>query len=103
MAEKPVGVMRRTVGRRRHLFDPAAAGLLQDRRSKIQQSGIPRLDQFDPTKYQFGIYGIIIVLMMLFRPAGLIPERRHKVEMIEGVHDTPLYDVEHHDRDTFDD
>ena len=26
-------------------------------------------------KYRFGIYGAIIVLMMLFRPTGLIPER----------------------------
>ena len=32
--------------------------------SKIQATGL----NFDPTKYQFGIYGIIIVLMMLFRP-----------------------------------
>ena len=44
-------------------------------------------------KYQFGIYGIIIVLMMLFRPTGLIPERRHKRELEEGVEDEPLYDV----------
>ena len=40
-------------------------------------------------KYQFGIYGIIIVTMMLFRPTGLIPERRRKLEMEEGVHDEP--------------
>jgi len=59
--------------------------------SKIQEGGL----DFDPTKYQFGIYGVIIVAMMLFRPAGLIPERRHRVEMAEGVHDTPLYDVTH--------
>ena len=58
--------------------------------SKIQATGL----NFDPTKYQFGIYGIIIVLMMLFRPTGLIPERRHKIEMEEGVHDTPFYDVQ---------
>jgi branched-chain amino acid transport system permease protein len=58
--------------------------------SKIQSAGL----DFDPTKYQFGIYGIIIVLMMLFRPAGLIPERRHKIELEEGVHDTPFYDVQ---------
>ena len=32
--------------------------------------------------------------MMLFRPTGLIPERRHKIEMAEGVHDTPFYDVQ---------
>ena len=59
--------------------------------SKLQEAGV----DFDPTKYQFGIYGIIIVLMMLFRPEGLIPERRHKRELELGVHDTPFYDVTH--------
>jgi branched-chain amino acid transport system permease protein len=44
-------------------------------------------------KYQFGIYGAIIVVMMLFRPTGLIPERRHKRELEEGVHDEALYEV----------
>ncbi|MBA3376809.1 MAG: branched-chain amino acid ABC transporter permease [Actinobacteria bacterium] len=48
----------------------------------------------DVPKYAFGIYGAIIVTMMLVRPAGLIPERRHKIELEEGVHDTPLYDVQ---------
>jgi branched-chain amino acid transport system permease protein len=46
-------------------------------------------------KYEFGIYGVIIVLMMLFRPVGLIPERRRKRELEEGTHgpiDDPLYD-----------
>jgi len=57
--------------------------------SKIQEAGV----DFDPTKYQFGIYGVIIVAMMLLRPAGLIPERRHRIELEEGVHDTPFYDV----------
>jgi hypothetical protein len=33
--------------------------------------------------------------MMLFRPSGLIAERRHKQELEEGVHDTPMYDVTH--------
>jgi branched-chain amino acid transport system permease protein len=50
---------------------------------------------FEPTKYQFGIYGVIIVLMMLFRPVGLIPERRHKRELEEGVHDESLYGASH--------
>jgi branched-chain amino acid transport system permease protein len=58
--------------------------------SKVQEGGV----DFDPTKYQFGIYGAIIVIIMLFRPTGLIPERRHKVELEEGVHDTPFYDVQ---------
>ncbi|MDQ4019286.1 MAG: branched-chain amino acid ABC transporter permease, partial [Actinomycetota bacterium] len=50
---------------------------------------------FEVAKYQFGIYGIIIVLMMLFRPTGLIPERRRKREMEEGVHDESLYGASH--------
>ena len=50
---------------------------------------------FEVAKYQFGIYGVIIVLIMLFRPTGLIPERRHKQELEEGVHDESLYGVSH--------
>ena len=65
---------------------------------RVSRRSAPRsrtpASNFDPTKYQFGIYGVIIVLMMLFRPAGLIPERRHKIEIEEGVHDTPFYDVQ---------
>jgi len=71
--------------------------------SKVQDAGL----NFDPTKYQFGIYGAIIVAMMIFRPTGLIPERRHKIELEEGVHDTPFYDVQTEgtltDRDMSDD
>ena len=45
--------------------------------------------------YQFGIFGLILVLVMLFRPEGLIPSSRRKLEFQEGVHDEPLYDVTH--------
>ena len=44
-------------------------------------------------KYEFGIYGVILLLVMLFRPNGLIPEARHKLEFEQGVHDEPFYDV----------
>ena len=71
--------------------------------AKIQDAGL----DFDPTQYQFGIYGVIIVAMMLLPPDGLIPERRHKIELEEGVHDTPFYDVQTEgaltDRDRTDD
>jgi branched-chain amino acid transport system permease protein len=49
----------------------------------------------DVPKYQYGIYGIIIVATMLLRPEGLIPSQRRKAELHEGVADTPLYDVQH--------
>jgi branched-chain amino acid transport system permease protein len=48
----------------------------------------------DVPKYEFGIFGIIIVVVMLFRPEGLIPSSRRAAELHEGVHDEPLYDVE---------
>jgi hypothetical protein len=31
--------------------------------------------------------------MMMFRPVGLIPERRRKRELEEGDHDEPLYEM----------
>ena len=38
--------------------------------------------------YQYGIFGIIIVSMMLFRPQGLIPGKRRALELEVGVHDS---------------
>jgi branched-chain amino acid transport system permease protein len=49
----------------------------------------------DVPLYEFGIYGVIIVVVMLFRPEGLIPSSRRAAELHEGVHDQPLYDLEH--------
>ena len=40
----------------------------------------------------FGIYGAIIVLVMLLRPQGLFPEQRRELEFETGVHDTPIQD-----------
>jgi branched-chain amino acid transport system permease protein len=40
--------------------------------------------QLEPAKYQPLVFGLILVLMMIFRPAGLLPERRRKLELQEG-------------------
>jgi branched-chain amino acid transport system permease protein len=45
--------------------------------------------------YQYGIFGIIIVSMMLLRPQGLIPGKRRALELELGVHDQSLFDAEH--------
>jgi branched-chain amino acid transport system permease protein len=37
--------------------------------------------QLEPAKYERMVFGLIIILMMIFRPSGLIPERRHRLEM----------------------
>jgi branched-chain amino acid transport system permease protein len=50
--------------------------------------------QIDVPKYEFGIFGAILVITMLFRPEGLIPSQRRAAEFHEGVHDEPLYDKE---------
>jgi branched-chain amino acid transport system permease protein len=72
--------------------------------SYLDQEGLAKIGTEvgiqDVPKYNFGIYGLIIVIVMLFRPTGLIPERRHKRELEEGVHDTPFYDVQLEGSDT---
>jgi branched-chain amino acid transport system permease protein len=50
----------------------------------------------DVPLYESGIYGLIIVVVMLWRPEGLIPSKRRARELHESeTHDTPLYDVQH--------
>jgi branched-chain amino acid transport system permease protein len=36
---------------------------------------------FDMTQITFGIYGFLLVMMMVLRPQGLLPERRREAEM----------------------
>jgi branched-chain amino acid transport system permease protein len=36
---------------------------------------------FDVTEITFGIYGFLLVIMMILRPQGLLPERRREAEM----------------------
>jgi branched-chain amino acid transport system permease protein len=40
---------------------------------------------FDLTELSFGIFGFLLVIMMVLRPEGLIPERRRKMELTAGV------------------
>jgi branched-chain amino acid transport system permease protein len=40
---------------------------------------------FDLTQLSFSIFGFILVLVMLIRPEGLIPEGRRKMELREGI------------------
>jgi branched-chain amino acid transport system permease protein len=47
----------------------------------------------DVPLYQFGIFGLILVLVMLFKPEGLIPSARRKMEFEEGVEEPYLYDI----------
>jgi branched-chain amino acid transport system permease protein len=48
---------------------------------------------FDATQITFAIYGFLLVMMMILRPQGLLPERRHKMELAEHAEtsDETLY------------
>jgi branched-chain amino acid transport system permease protein len=37
--------------------------------------------EFDLTQLSYGIFGFLLVIMMVLRPEGLIPERRRRLEM----------------------
>lgn len=41
-------------------------------------------NQLEPAKYERLIFGIILIVMMIFRPAGLMPEARRKLELQEA-------------------
>jgi branched-chain amino acid transport system permease protein len=56
--------------------------------------GIPGTsNDINISKYKFGIFGGLLVLMMLFRPEGLIPSARRKAEFAEGEGTATLYDA----------
>jgi len=40
---------------------------------------------FDLTELGFGIFGFLLVIMMVLRPQGLIPEKRHQAEFAESL------------------
>jgi branched-chain amino acid transport system permease protein len=39
--------------------------------------------QFEPAKYERMVFGIILILMMIYRPGGIIPARRRRIEVAE--------------------
>ena len=46
--------------------------------------GSPLLSQADIPKYNFFLFGVILVLMMLLRPEGIIPNRQRAEELRSG-------------------
>jgi branched-chain amino acid transport system permease protein len=39
--------------------------------------------QLDPAKYERLVFGVLLVIMSILRPQGIIPERRHQLELAE--------------------
>ncbi|MEZ4666977.1 MAG: branched-chain amino acid ABC transporter permease [Anaerolineae bacterium] len=40
--------------------------------------------QLEPAKYERLVFGLLLILMMIFRPAGLLPEGRRQLEMTQA-------------------
>ena len=58
-------------------------------------NGVPEkfgLD-FDVTAISFGIFGFLLLVMMVLRPEGFIPNRRRKIELHEDDFDSTLISV----------
>ena len=52
------------------------------------------LFNFDLTALSFGIFGFLLVIMMVLRPEGLLPERRRQIEMSgEETADDAVYET----------
>ncbi|MEJ7894285.1 MAG: branched-chain amino acid ABC transporter permease [Solirubrobacteraceae bacterium] len=48
---------------------------------------------FDLTQLSFGIFGFLLVIMMVLRPQGILPEKRREAELTEGLSDEPVIEV----------
>jgi branched-chain amino acid transport system permease protein len=60
----------------------------------LLNSGIPGTgNDVDINRYKYGIFGGMLILMMLFRPEGLIPSARRKAEFQEEEGESVLYDT----------
>ena len=69
--------------------------------SMINRFLLPQLDtvpekfglDFDVTAISFGIFGFLLLVMMVLRPEGFIPNRRRKLELHEDALDEALIEV----------
>lgn len=59
---------------------PSVAGQLNIWR----QQGLPIPSQIDPVAYQRLLFGLVLILMTIFRPEGFLPETRRKLELRGG-------------------
>lgn len=52
-----------------------------------RESGLPIPAQFNPVEYQRLFFGLILILMMIFRPEGILPEQRRRLELHDDTDD----------------
>ena len=59
----------------------------------FQELHVPILQDINFVQYQFLLYGLALVLMMLFRPEGLFPSQRRKRELRSASGDEQAADA----------
>jgi branched-chain amino acid transport system permease protein len=55
--------------------------LLKQMNTFFESLQVPILQDINFVQYQFLLYGLALVIMMLFRPEGLFPSQRRKREL----------------------
>jgi branched-chain amino acid transport system permease protein len=48
---------------------------------------------FTFSEVAFGVFGFVLVLMMILRPQGLLPERRRELELTELVGEESVFEA----------
>ena len=69
---------------------PDIASQLSSLRQSSEFWGRMLPPQLDPAQYQRLILGLVLVIMMIYRPAGLLPAKRRKMELEEKADDVFL-------------
>ena len=55
----------------------------------------PLLSNADIPKYNYFLFGVLLVMMMLLRPEGIIPNRQRREELHEGEEDESVTELTH--------
>ena len=50
-----------------------------------QKFNVPALASINFSSYTYIVYGVALILMMLFRPGGLLPSRARRIELQSGT------------------
>ncbi len=58
--------------------------------ARWRANGLPIPERFNPVEYQRLFFGLILIFMMIFRPEGILPERRRRQELHEDAEEGEL-------------
>ncbi len=62
--------------------------------SALKRQGIVIPDWFDPAQYQRALFGLLLIIMMIFRPEGILPDQRRHEEAHATEDQEALAEVE---------